>query len=194
MIDSSSSSSARPATDKQIRLAHALEIEVTGTETVEEMSLKITLHFDPEYARLTDDQCLADAQHFKVFGTPKSRRDEILWGITRAVSAPGRELDMARWYVYRVYRSQRQAWTRKALELSLDGDLRQMAELLLQDRLSRESMLREVQRSNLDKFLATRPLEEYGAHRVASTRTSAFKYARQLLAGQGYIHGTLRAA
>lgn len=178
---------ALPATSAQINYAKSLGIFVTGTETLPEMSEKISTALDPRRSIVADDECLAYATAFGVGRAKDHTRDSVLWRITQSVAVSGREFDLARWYMFRVYHSASGSWTDLSLELTLDGPLARMADEFLLDRKSVDAALREVKRSNLDCFSATRPLDEHGAHRVASTRTSAYKHAIELLTSHGYI-------
>lgn len=174
------------ATSAQINYAKFLGIQITGTETVFEMSEKISSVLDPSHTIIANENCVSYAHAFGVGRSVGCTRDEVLWRITRSVAVNGRGFDLARWYIFRVYHSLSDAWSDKSLTLTLDGHLAEMADNILQDRQCMNGIMREAKRCNFDRFSATRPLDEHGAHRVATTRTIAYKHVSEILRAFGY--------
>ncbi|NLC60245.1 MAG: hypothetical protein GX761_03045 [Gammaproteobacteria bacterium] len=102
---------ATPATERQLRYAANLGQPVRGDESRAEIGMKIELGEREQGYREAAPaaDAVESARYFGHRVLSGSTTGDIMGAICRSLLVPGREFDLARWYVFRVCK-QRRVW------------------------------------------------------------------------------------
>lgn len=166
-----------PPTDRQLVLARRLELRVPDGASIEDVSDMLTCHL--EHDKPSTLRHRSFAKLYGVYATDYIGKKALFGRIKSALDEPGRELALAAWFTYRVYRKFVQGAQYAPIEGPDDPVIMRIAEELVQDERVIASMRRYTGRDLIWFGEWTAP--DGCVYAGGSTRTIAYKAAASAL-------------
>lgn len=165
---------ATPATERQLRYAANLGQAVRGDENRAEIAMKIELgERDRGYREAAPDaDAVESARYFGHRVLQGQTTGEIMQTICHSLLVPGREFDLARWYVFRICKQQR-AWAWGRVSSPDHWLVLEIAQEVVANPAILRSVQDEAKRSALAAFSSVR--DDAGLN--GSSNTAAYRFA-----------------
>lgn len=173
-----------PATERQLEFAKDLGIDLQPGATKEEVSALISEKLGQKRLKSdnpADDRHLVFAHRYGIEVIPPIGKKELFDRIFTAIKKPGREMDMASWFVYRVYREiiQRNRNNADFINGPDDPTVQQIALKIAQDTAILKSMRRYEGREII--WFGEWTDQNRRVHYGGSNQTTAYKRVAALL-------------